>query len=79
MTRIVDADELEAALAEIAQTIVKASAAGLRQAKRCIDQGIELDPRGALAAELLAIEENLAQDAKGEAGAAAWPGFKGST
>ena len=37
--------------------------AGLRQAKRCIDQGSELDPRGALAVELLAIEENLAQDA----------------
>jgi enoyl-CoA hydratase len=35
----------------------------LRQAKRCIDQGSELDPRGALAVELLAIEENLAQDA----------------
>ena len=34
----------------------------LRQAKRCIDQGSELDPRGALAVELLAIEENLAQD-----------------
>ena len=35
---------------------------GLRLAKRCIDQGSELDPRGALATELLAIEENLAQD-----------------
>ena len=43
------------------QTIGKASPAGLRQAKRCIDQGSELDPRGALAAELLAIEENLAR------------------
>ncbi len=64
VTRIVEAGKLDAALAEIAATIVgKASAPGLRQAKRCIDQGSELDPRGALAVELLAIEENLAQDA----------------
>ena len=62
VTRIVQPDKLDAALAEIAQTIGKASAAGLRQAKRCIDQGFELDPRGALAVELLAIEENLAQE-----------------
>ena len=63
VTRIVEPAALDAALAELAQTIGKASAAGLRQAKRCIDQGSELDPRGALATELLAIEENLAQDA----------------
>ena len=62
VTRIVPADKLEAALAELAQTIGKASASGLRQAKRAIDQGFELDPRGAMAVELLAIEENLAQD-----------------
>jgi enoyl-CoA hydratase/carnithine racemase len=66
VTRIVEAGKLEQALAEIAQTIGKASAQGLRQAKRCIDQGSELDPRGALALELLAIEEALAQDAPGE-------------
>jgi enoyl-CoA hydratase len=63
VTRIVDAGKLDAALDELAQTILKASAAGLRQAKRAIDQGSELDPRGALAVELLAVEENLAQDA----------------
>jgi enoyl-CoA hydratase len=63
VTRIVAANQLEAALAEIAQTIGKASPPGLRQAKRAIDQGSELDPRGALATELLAVEENLAQDA----------------
>ena len=62
VTRIVAADKLEAALADIAQAIGKASASGLRQAKRSIDQGFELDPRGAFAVELLAIEENLAQD-----------------
>ena len=32
----------------------------MRLAKRCIDRGVELGPRGALATELLAIEENLA-------------------
>ncbi len=62
VTRIVPADKLDAALAELAQTIGKASASGLRQAKRAIDQGFELDPRGAMTVELLAIEENLAQD-----------------
>jgi enoyl-CoA hydratase len=62
VTRIVAADKVDTALADIAQAIGKASAAGLRQAKRSIDQGFELDPRGAFAVELLAIEENLAQD-----------------
>jgi enoyl-CoA hydratase len=75
VTRIVDAGRLEAAIAEIAATIGKASAAGLRQAKRCIDQGSELDPRGALAVELLAVEENLAQDSWRERMA----GFKSAT
>jgi len=63
VTRIVAPDALDAALAELARTIGNASAAGLRQAKRCINEGSELDPRGAFATELLAIEENLAQDA----------------
>jgi enoyl-CoA hydratase len=80
VTRIVEAPRLDAALAEIAATIAKASAAGLRQAKRCIDQGSELDPRGALAVELLAVEENLAQGAQAQD---SWrtrmAGFKGST
>jgi enoyl-CoA hydratase len=66
VTRIVEPGKLDAALSELAATIGKASAPGLRQAKRCIDQGSELDPRGALAVELLAIEENLAQDALGQ-------------
>ncbi len=60
VSRIVPADGLDAALAEIAQTIAAAPPAALRLAKRCIDRGVELDPRGALATELLAIEENLA-------------------
>jgi enoyl-CoA hydratase len=80
VTRIVAPENLEAALKELAATIAKASASGLRQAKRCIDQGSELDPRGALAVELLAVEENLAQAAQGED---SWrnrmAGFKGTS
>jgi enoyl-CoA hydratase len=75
VTRIVPADKLEAALAELAQTILKASPAGLRQAKRSIDQGSELDPKGALAVELLAVEENLEQGGWRDR----MSGFKGST
>jgi len=78
VTRIIDRDRLEAALAEIAQAIVKASASGLRLAKRCIDQGSELDARGALAVELFAIEENLAPDA-GDSWRGRMAGFKGSS
>jgi enoyl-CoA hydratase len=75
VTRIVAADQLEVALGELAQTIAKASPAGLRQAKRAIDQGSELDPRGALAVELLMVEENLQQGGWRDRMA----GFKGST
>ena len=32
----------------------------MRLAKRCIDRGVELDPQGALALELEAIDEQLA-------------------
>jgi enoyl-CoA hydratase len=62
VTRIVSAEELDDALTEIAKTIISAPAAALRQAKRCIDQGLELDSRGALAVEVLAMEENIARD-----------------
>ncbi|MFL6799182.1 MAG: enoyl-CoA hydratase/isomerase family protein [Xanthobacteraceae bacterium] len=62
VTRIVPEDQLDKELASIAQTIGEASSAGLHQAKRCIDEGISLDPRGALGLELLAFEENLAAD-----------------
>ncbi len=60
VTRVVEPEQLDAVLAEIAATIAKAPAEALRAAKSCIDRGVELDPRGALATELLAIEENLA-------------------
>ena len=60
VARLVPAAELEAVLAGIAKTILAAPVAGLRYAKACMDRGVELDPRGALAVELLAIEDNLA-------------------
>src|SRR6516164_3813075 len=59
VTRIVEAAVLDAA---IASAVAGASAEALRQAKRCIDEGAALDPRGALALELLALEENIARD-----------------
>ncbi|RAI45850.1 enoyl-CoA hydratase/isomerase family protein [Rhodoplanes roseus] len=62
VARVVAPETLEATLAEIAATIRKAPAAALAQAKRCIDRGVELDPAGALAVELMAIEENIAAD-----------------
>lgn len=62
VARVVPAERLDEIIAEIATTIRKAPPAALRQAKCCIDQGAELDPRGALATELMAIEENLAAD-----------------
>jgi enoyl-CoA hydratase len=78
VTRIVEAGNLDAALAELAQTIGKASAVGLRLAKRAIDQGIELDPRGALAVELAAVEENLARNTGGDGWRDRMGSFKGS-
>ncbi len=62
VTRIVDAADLDSVIADIARTIVAAPQAALRQAKSCIDQGVELDSRGALALELQAMEENIARD-----------------
>ena len=62
VTRVVAVGELDAVIAGIAKTMVAAPQEALRQAKSCIDQGVELDPRGALALELLALEENIAHD-----------------
>jgi enoyl-CoA hydratase len=50
----------EAELLKITQAILAAPAQSLRLAKRCIDRGVELDPQGALATEIAAIEEQLA-------------------
>jgi enoyl-CoA hydratase len=59
VSRIVAPEALESTIDEIAKVIRDAPPEAIRLAKRSIDQGVELDPRGALATELLAIEENL--------------------
>jgi len=52
--------DLQEASKEIAEAIVKAPPLAMRLAKRAIDRGIELDPKGAREAEIEAIEEQLA-------------------
>jgi enoyl-CoA hydratase len=51
---------LETEKLSIAEAILKAPALALKLAKRTIDRGVELDPQGALQAEVEAIEEQLA-------------------
>jgi enoyl-CoA hydratase len=60
VSRLVVPEKLEAVLTEIAKSIVEAPAQALRLAKRSVDRGVELDPQGALATEIAAIEEQLA-------------------
>lgn len=57
VSRIGDLDVEKRAIAEV---ILKAPPLALRLAKRTIDRGVELDPKGALQAEIEAIEEQLA-------------------
>jgi enoyl-CoA hydratase len=63
VARLVPKDELDAVLSEIAKMVVAAPAGSLRLAKRTIDRGTELDPKGALETELAAIEAQLAAGA----------------
>lgn len=60
VSRVVQPADLENTLKEIEEVIVKASPEAMRYAKQCIDRGVELDPRGALGLELMAIEDQLA-------------------
>jgi enoyl-CoA hydratase len=60
VSRLVLPSQLETCLEEIKQAILAAPPEALRLAKRCIDRGVELDPAGALQAEIEAIEEQLA-------------------
>ena len=52
--------DLESEKQLIAEAILKASPLAMKLAKRTIDRGLELDPKGALEAEIEAIEEQLA-------------------
>jgi enoyl-CoA hydratase len=60
VSRLVSASDLEKTLEEVETAILNASSQSLSLAKRCIDRGVELDPRGALDTEIAAIEEQLA-------------------
>jgi enoyl-CoA hydratase len=60
VARVVAPEALGVCLTEITATILKAPPAAMALAKRCVDGGLERDPRGALATEILAIEESLA-------------------
>jgi len=54
------AADLDGERREIEKAILKAPPLALKLAKRSIDQGIELDPKGAREVEIAAIEEQLA-------------------
>lgn len=60
VARLVAPEKLDETLASIVKTITEAPAQSMRLAKRTIDRGVELDPKGALAAEIEAIDEQLA-------------------
>jgi enoyl-CoA hydratase len=60
IARLVSPSDLEATLEEIKRTMLSAPVQSLRLAKRCIDRGVELDPKGALNTEIAAIEEQFA-------------------
>jgi enoyl-CoA hydratase/carnithine racemase len=58
---VVEHDELEATLAEIARAVSEAPARALRLAKRTLDRAQEAERKAALAAEIEAIERQLAE------------------
>ena len=60
VSRLVSGSDLPSILEHIRKTISSAPSQSLRLAKRCLDTGVELDPKGALATEIAAIEEQLA-------------------
>ena len=60
VSRVVSLSDLDSTLEQIKQVILNAPPESLRLAKRCIDRGVEIDPQGALDAEIAAIDEQLA-------------------
>jgi enoyl-CoA hydratase len=60
VARLVPKDRLEAEIAAVTKAILQAPAGAIRLAKRCIDKGTDTDRKGALAAEIAAIDEQLA-------------------
>jgi enoyl-CoA hydratase len=60
VTRVVEPHALDDAARALADTLAQAPPLAVRLAKRCIDRSVQSGGRGALAEELLAIEDNLA-------------------
>jgi enoyl-CoA hydratase len=60
VSRIIPAEILDQEILEIGKAVAAAPAQAMRLAKRCIDQGVERDPQGALEVEIAAIDEQLA-------------------
>lgn len=60
VARLVAPSDLDVEIRGIAKAILEAPDQSLRLAKRCIDRGVERDPKGALEEEIAAIEEQLA-------------------
>lgn len=52
-------EDLEVRAFEMAKHIAAAAPLSVRLTKRCVDQGVETSREGAMAVEILAIEENL--------------------
>jgi enoyl-CoA hydratase len=61
VNHVYDPGMLDAAVAEMAQKIAVAQPMTVQLTKRCLDQGVETTREGAMAIELLAIDENLRQ------------------
>jgi enoyl-CoA hydratase len=59
VNHVYSVDELPARAAEMAAQIAAAAPLTVRLTKRCVDQGVETTREGAMAVEMLAIEENL--------------------
>lgn len=59
LNRIVPADQLPAVIQQMAQEIADGPPHAMRSAKRTLDRGLDDSRHGALALEILAIEENL--------------------
>ena len=59
VSRIVPVDDALESVRAMARTIAAASPLAMRLTKHCIDRGVETDPAGALAIEMLAIDTLL--------------------
>ncbi|MNH31082.1 putative enoyl-CoA hydratase echA8 [compost metagenome] len=59
VNRVVTTDQLQATVNELAHSIAEGPSHALRSAKQVLDSGLDDSRHGALAREILAIEDNL--------------------